>query len=116
MDDYECALHGYPSDKQRMLNLYRSAKFELQNNKDLSQASKAELNKQLEDYKTIYDEFVKSDAKKGWLYKLMAGLSRDKIEEEAKKDPFIYRNVLIPLQKRMDPNFDPYEEYSDIME
>ena len=116
MDDYECALHGYPSDKQRMLNLYRSAKFELQNNKDLSQASKAELSKQLEDYKTIYDEFVKSDAKKGWLYKLMAGLSRDKIEEEAKKDPFIYRNVLIPLQKRMDPSFDPYEEYSDIME
>lgn len=113
LDDYESALSGYPSDKQRMMNLYRSAKFELQNNKDLTAENKAELNKQLEDYKNLYDEFVKIDSKKGWLYRLVAGFNRDKLEEEAKKDSSVYRNVLIPLQKRMDPKFDPYTEYTD---
>ena len=114
-DDYESALAGYPTDKQRMLNLYRSCKFELQNNKDLPQAYRDELTKQVEEYKKFYDEFVDIDSKKGWYYRIIAGLSRDKLETEAAKDPFLLKQVLIPLQKRMDPKFDPYEEYADVM-
>lgn len=115
-DDYESAMAGYPTDKQRMMNLYRSCKFELQNNKDLNASQKAELSKQIEDYKKFYDDYVAIDSKKGWLYRLIAGLSRDNMEAEAKKDPYVYKHVLIPLQKRMDPNFDPYEAYSDILD
>ena len=114
-DDYDSAMAGYPTDRQRMLNLYRAAKFELQNNKDLTAAQKGELNKQIEEYKTFYDEFVKIDSKKGWFYRLVSGLNRDSLEEEAKSDPYVFKHVLIPLQKRMDPNFDPYEEYADVM-
>ena len=114
-EDYVCAMYGYPTDKQRMMNLYRSAKFELQNNKDLTSSQKSEIQKQLEDYKTFYDEFVKLDSKKGWFYRLLSGLNRDSIEIEAKKDTYVYKHVLIPLQKRMDPSFDPYKEYADIM-
>ena len=114
-EDYVCAMYGYPTDKQRMMNLYRSAKFELQNNKDLTSSQKSEIQKQLEDYKTFYDEFVKLDSKKGWFYRLLSGLNRDSIEIEAKKDTYVYKHVLIPLQKRMDPSFDPYKEYADVM-
>jgi len=115
-DDYDSAMAGYPTNRQRMLNLYKAAKFELQNNKELTAAQKNELDKQVENYKTFYDEFVKIDSKKGWFYRLLSGLNRDSIEAEAKQDPYIYKHVLIPLQQRMDPSFDPYKEYADIME
>lgn len=115
-DDYECAMAGYPTDRQRMLNLYKAAKFELQNNKDLDSNQKTELTKQVEDYKVFYDEFVKLDSKKGWFYRLISGLNRANIEQEARSDPYVYKHVLIPLQKRMDPSFDPNKEYADIMD
>ena len=110
-DDYSCTLAGYPTDKNRMLNLYKSAIFELQNNKDLSASAKEEIKKQIEKYKSFYDEFAAVDAKKGWLYRLISGLNHTNIENEAAKDPYVKQHVLIPLQKRMDKNFNPDKEY-----
>lgn len=110
-DDYSSTLSGYPTEKNRMLNLYKSAMFELQNNKDLSSEAKAEIKKQIEKYKDFYNEFVAIDSKKGWFYRLIAGLNHTSIEQEAAKDPYVKEHVLIPLQKRMDKSFDPDKEY-----
>lgn len=115
-DDYSCTLAGYPTDKNRMLNLYKSAMFELRNNKELSSTAKEEIKQQIEKYKKFYDEFAAMDAKKGWLYRLISGLNHTNIEKEAAKDPYVKQHVLIPLQKRMDKNFNPEKEYENIEE
>lgn len=112
-DDFSSTLAGYPTDKNRMLNMYRSAMFELQNNKDLSQSAKEEIKKQIEQYKSFYDDFVAIDSKKGWLYRLISGLNHTSLEKEAAKDTYVNQHVLIPLQKRMDKNFNPEKEYED---
>lgn len=113
--DYDSAVYGYPTNRQRMINQYAAAKFELQNNKELTPTLRAELTKQIEEYKAFYDDFVALDSKKGWFYRLVSGLNRTSLETEAAKDPYIYKHVLIPLQSRMDPKFDPDKEYADIM-
>lgn len=106
-DDYYSALCGYPSSMNRALNIYKAAKYELANNRDLSQQAKQELNNQIEQYKKFYDEFVKLNSNKGFFYRIISGISRKNIEKAASKDRMVYDLVLKPLQKRSDPNFDP---------
>lgn len=106
-DDYYSALCGYPSSMNRALNIYKAAKYELANNKDLSLQAKQELNNQIEQYKKFYDEFVKLNSSKGFFYRIISGISRKNIEKAASKDKTVYDLVLKPLQKRSDPNFNP---------
>jgi len=108
-DAMSCAM-GYPTNYQRAINLYKSAAFELKNNKDLSPEAKAEIEKQIEFYKGLYEDIKKDEKKKGWLYKILAGTSRLTLEEAAKKDKWLDEQVLIPLQQKADPNFKPEEE------
>lgn len=109
-DDYCSALCGYPSNLNRALNIYKAAKYELANNKDLSQQAKQELNNQIEQYKQFYEDFVKLNSGKGFFYRIISGISRKNIEKAASKDRTVYDLVLKPLQKRADPNFDPDSE------
>lgn len=104
--DYYAAMEGYPTNKQRMINSYKACIFELKNNKDLPQKHREELEKQIEEYKKFYEEFVEDDSKKGIFYKLVAKIKRLTLEDAAKKDKWIDIHVLKPLQKRMDPNYD----------
>ena len=89
-----------------MINSYKACIFELKNNKDLPQKHREELEKQIEEYKKFYEEFVEDDSKKGIFYKLVAKIKRLTLEDAAKKDKWIDIHVLKPLQKRMDPNYD----------
>lgn len=111
--DMNAFYNGYPTDKQRMINMYKAATFELKNNKDLTQKDKNELLKQIEDYKKIYEVHRSNDKKKSFLYKLIAGIQRQSLEEAAAKDNFVTEQVLIPLQKRADPSFNPDDIYDD---
>ena len=104
MDRHSC-IYGYPTNKQRAINLYKSAKFELDHNKDLSPEYKKELENQLENYKTVYEEFVNNDKTKGWFYKLITGINKETLEQACKNDKNVDKHVLEPLQEKADPNF-----------
>lgn len=99
-------LAGYPSHKQRMMNMYRACMYELKNNKDLSEEDKKSLEKDIEEYKKFYDYFVYSDSRKGRLYRTLAGISRKGIEKAAEQDTNVIKNVLNPLNERMKKNKD----------
>ena len=106
MDDRLDSLAGYPTHKQRMMNMYRACMYELKNNKDLSDADKKSLEKDIEDYKKFYDYFVYSDSRKGKLYRSLSGISRKGIEAAGKQDTNVIKNVLEPLNERMKKNKD----------
>ena len=99
-------LAGYPTHKQRMMNMYRACIYELKNNKDLSEEDKKSLEKEIEEYKKFYDYFVYADSRKGRLYRALAGISRKGIEAAAKQDSNVTKNVLDPLNERMKKNKD----------
>lgn len=98
--DYFCAAFGYPSDAQRVANNYSAAKFELDNNKDLTVEQRKELESQLLEYKSIYDEYVNDKKKKGFFYRIFSTACRKSIEEAAEKNPIIKEHVLEPLKKQ----------------
>lgn len=98
--DYFNAAFGYPSDAQRVANNYSAAKFELDNNKDLTVEQRKELESQLLEYKSIYDEYVNDKKKKGFFYRIFSTACRKSIEEAAEKNPIIKEHVLEPLKKQ----------------
>lgn len=100
-EDYLCAVAGYPSDQQRVVNTYETCKFELDNNKGLSATSRKELQDQLDDLKDLYDNYVNDyKSSKGVLYRMMSGCCRRSIEEAASKDKGIEERVLKPLLEK----------------
>lgn len=109
--DKQSCMYGYPTNKQRAINLYKGAKFELEHNKDLSPEYKKQLESQLEKYKKIYEEFVNNDKTKGWFYKLVSGINKETLEQACKNDVFVDKHVLEPLQEKADPNFNPNDIY-----
>ena len=111
--DYQACVAGYPTNKQRAINLYKAADFELKHNKDLSEDAKKELQKQIDEYKRIYEEFVNNDKSKGFFYKIFAGIKRETLEEAAKKDKLVDEHILIPLQQKADPKFNPDDALKD---
>lgn len=113
MQDYSACVAGYPTDKQRAINLYKAADFELKHNKDLSADAKKELQRQIDDYKKLYEDFVNNDDSKGFFYKIFAGIKRETIEDAAKKDKLVDEHVLIPLQQKADPKFNPDDALKD---
>ena len=113
MADYSACVAGYPTDKQRAINLYKAADFEIKHNKDLSPEAKAELLKQIEQYKKLYEEFVQNESTKGFFYKIFAGIKRESLEDAAKKDKLVDEHVLIPLQQKADPKFNPDDALKD---
>ena len=113
MQDYSACLAGYPTDKQRAINLYKAADFELKHNKDLSADAKKELQRQIDDYKKLYEDFINNDNSKGFFYKIFAGIKRETLEEAAKKDKLVDEHVLIPLQQKADPKFNPDDALKD---
>lgn len=106
-------MYGYPTNKQRAINLYKSAKFELDHNKDLPPEYKKQLESQLEQYKKIYDEFITNDKTKGWFYKLVTGVNKETLAQACKNDKFVEKQVLEPLQQKADPNFNTDEVFEE---
>lgn len=100
IDDFVDAAAGYPSDPKRVANNYIACKYELDNNKELSASQKAEILKQMDELKAIYDEYVYASGKKGLLYKLFQKTCKKSIEEAAANDADFKRNVLDPLKER----------------
>ena len=74
----------------------------MDNNKELSSSQKAEILKQMDELKAIYDEYVYASGKKGLLYKLFQKTCKKSIEEAAANDADFKRNVLDPLKERSD--------------
>lgn len=110
-DDYYYTMSGYPTTKQRAINIYKACEFELKNNKDLTQNEREEIKKQIEEYKSFYEDFVYDESSKGIMYRIIAGLSKKGIEDEAKKDNYVTEHVLIPLNERMKKN----KEFKDTL-
>ena len=102
IEDFVVAAAGYPSDPKRVANNYIACKYELDNNKELSASQKAEILKQMDELKAIYDEYVYASGKKGLLYKLFQKTCKKSIEEAAANDADFKRNVLDPLKERSD--------------
>lgn len=102
IEDFSDASVGYPSDPKRVANNYIACKYELDNNKELSASQKAEILKQMDELKAIYDEYVYASGKKGLLYKLFQKTCKKSIEEAAANDADFKRNVLDPLKERSD--------------
>jgi len=100
VEDFADAAAGYPSDPKRVANNYIACKYELDNNKELSASQKAEILKQMDELKAIYDEYVYASGKKGLLYKLFQKTCKKSIEEAAANDADFKRNVLDPLKER----------------
>lgn len=98
---------GYPQGYQRITNIYEACEFELKVNKDLSAKDKEAILDTMKKIKTMYDEINDAESKKGWLYRKLCHISRESIEATAKKDEGVKYRVLIPLQMRADPNFNP---------
>lgn len=108
-DLYVNTMAGYPYKYERALNIWKAGQFELKNNsKDLTKDEIDQIKKQMDDIEKIYNEYIDSmDKNKTRLFKKIANVSRESIEKAAKKNTLVDTQVLIPIQKRSDPNFDP---------
>lgn len=91
-----CLIHGYPDMKKRIVGIYNTCKYEIENNKDLTPEQRKELTKQMEDIKKTYDEYVFDFSSKGIVYAIWATITRKNIEKE---DTDIRENVLEALKE-----------------
>ncbi len=88
-------LAGYPDMKKRIAGIYKTCKWELANNKDLSSQDRKELEDHIDSIEKIYDDFVFTVNDRNFVYQLWARLTRQTIENQ---DIQIEKNVLQVLK------------------
>jgi Zn-dependent protease with chaperone function len=92
-------LDGYPDTRQRISGLYKTCKWELANNKELSPKDKKELEAHIDELQKVYDEYVFSTDSKNWVYRFWAKVTKQTIEKD---DSNIEQNVLQVLKDMKD--------------
>ena len=94
-----CLISGYPDMKKRIVGLYKTLKYELENNNDLTKQEKDEINKQIDELNRVYNEYVFDFGPKGFVYAVWSKLTRKSLENESSD---IEENVLEALRENQE--------------
>jgi hypothetical protein len=92
-------LTGYPTTKKRVVGVYNTCKFEIDNNKDLTPKDKQELMAQMDRIEGVYNEFVFGTGTRNFVYNLWHRILGKKINNEQSD---IKSNVLQSLKEMKD--------------
>lgn len=101
-----CIMNGYPLTKNRMANNYKVLQFELNNNKSLTPAQKASIQKEMEEIKKVWEKYVFSADLHNLVFAIMSWITRESIENP--RDKTIENNVLIPLLRMKEEKKEEY--------
>lgn len=100
-NNIECLLAGYPDMKKRIVGVYKTVKYELDNNKDLTSEQKKELTNQIEALNSVYDDYVFDYGPKGFVYALWHKITLKSLKNESSD---IEGNVLEVLKEMDETN------------
>ncbi len=89
--------NGYPDTKGRHAVIYRTLAYELQNNKDLTDKDKKEIQEQMEGVEKIYQEYINTSGPKGVIFRMVHRIVEKSIAD-VKSD--VESNVLDVLTER----------------
>lgn len=91
------SLFGYPTTKERIANLYKTLKYELQNNPDISNEDKEKIISEMEEINKYFNDYVHGSGLKGLVYSIYNRLIGMNIEKMNTTN--IEENVLKVLSK-----------------
>ena len=89
-------LAGYPNAKKRVVAIYKTLQYEIDENKDLTPQMKSELKNQIESLNKIYDEYVYDWSPKGFVYALFHKLTFKKLKNERSD---VQKNILEAMKE-----------------
>jgi hypothetical protein len=87
----------HPETKDRIVALYKTCKFEIENNKDLTAKEKKELSDHIAELHKVYEDYVFSTDSRNFVYGLWKRMTRASLEKEKST---VEENVLSVLQKK----------------
>jgi Zn-dependent protease with chaperone function len=89
-------LAGYPSMRNRIVGIYKSCQYEIENNKDLTPQEKKDLQEHLDSIQKVYDDYVYDLGPRNFVYGIWHKIIDRQLKDQ-KSD--ITENVLVVLKE-----------------